>query len=501
MKNLIELRASGLLLPVTALPSPYGIGTLGEEARHFIDFLHASGQTFWQMLPIGPTGYGDSPYQSSSSYAGNPYLIDLDLLCEDGLLLPEEVQQTPFGTDASFVDYGLLYENRRPLLRKAFSRAKERGDELDWLAFLRKENSWLPDYALYASLKKKYGEKPWIDWPEALRNRDKQAMAAAKEELREDMLFEVFLQYVFFAQWEAMKRYANRKNVYLIGDLPIYIAEDSAELWANPQLFHMDKNNVPTIVGGVPPDDFSDEGQLWGNPLYDWDVHKKDDYAWWIDRLQKVYRFTDVLRIDHFRGFAGYWGIPHGSKKAADGRWYDGPGHDFFRVVNEQMPGAQIIAEDLGFMTPEVVKIRTDAGYPGMQILEFAFDAVSRDAEHLPHKHQRDNVVYIGTHDNQTLKDWMETQNAADVQYATDYFHLNKKEGIQWGFIRGAMTSVANLSIFQVQDLLYLGKEARINEPNTIGSNWTWRLQKDALTDSIAKKLKERTEWFGRATR
>lgn len=501
MKNLTSLRASGLLLSVTSLPSKYGIGTMGEEARNFIDFLHASGQTFWQLLPIGPTGYGDSPYQSSSSYAGNPYLIDLDALCADGLLLPEETEKTPFGTDPSFVDYGLLYENRRPLLRRAFLRAKERGDELQWLEFMEKEKSWLPDFALYAAIKKQNGEKPWKDWPDALRNRNPEAIAEAKSELRNDILFEVFLQYVFFAQWKEMKRYANRKSIYLIGDLPIYIAEDSAELWANPHLFHMDEDNVPEIVGGVPPDDFSDDGQLWGNPLYDWDVHKKENYAWWIDRLEKVYRFTDVLRIDHFRGFADYWGVPYTAKTAASGQWYKGPGADFFRAVNEQMPGAQIIAEDLGFMTPEVVKIRKDTGYPGMQILEFAFDAASKNSEHLPHKHQQDNVVYIGTHDNQTLKEWMETQNKADVQYATDYYHLNKKEGIQWGFIRGAMSSVANLAVFQVQDLLYLGKEARMNQPNTLQGNWSWRMLPGALTDSIAKKLKERTLWFGRNTR
>lgn len=500
MKNLTDLRASGLLLPLTALPSEHGIGTLGAEARHFIDFLHASGQTFWQMLPVGPTGYGDSPYQSSSSYAGNPYLIDLDLLCADGLLLPEEVEETPFGTDPGFIDYGLLYENRRPLLRKAFLRSLQRGDEIEILEFMRKEESWLPDFCLYTALKKQHGEKTWKDWPEPFRNRDEQALAKAKDELREDILFEAFMQWIFFAQWADMKRYANRKGIYLIGDLPIYIAEDSAELWANPHLFHMDENNVPSLVGGVPPDDFSKNGQLWGNPLYDWEVHKKEDYAWWIDRLQSVYRFTDILRIDHFRGFAGYWGIPYEASSAAAGQWYDGPGADFFSAVNRQMPGAQIIAEDLGFMTPEVVKTRKDAGYPGMQILEFAFDA-SMNADSLPHKHEKDNVVYIGTHDNQTLKEWMQTQSRADVQYATDYFHLNKKEGIQWGFIRGAMSSVANLSIFQVQDLLYLGAEGRMNRPNTAQGNWTWRMKPDALTDTMAKKLKERTEWFGRMTR
>lgn len=500
MKNLTDLRASGLLLAISSLPSKHGIGTLGEEAFHFIDFLHASGQTFWQMLPIGPTGYGDSPYQSSSSYAGNPYFIDLDLLCADGLLSVQEVEETPFCTDPSYVDYGLLYKHRRPLLRKAFLRALERGDETDLLAFMRKEESWLPDFALYTAIKKQNGEKPWIKWPASLKNRDNEAIRQAKEQLREEILFEVFLQKQFFTQWEAMKRYANRKGVYLMGDLPIYVSEDSAEVWANPHLFHMDKNRIPTMVGGVPPDDFSDDGQLWGNPLYDWDVHKKEQYAWWIDRLKNVYRFTDMLRIDHFRGFADYWGVPYGAKTAASGQWYKGPGADFFRAVNEQMPGAQIIAEDLGYMTPEVVKIRKDAGYPGMQILEFAFDP-SMNAEHLPHKHERDNVVYIGTHDNQTLKDWMQTQEQAVTDYATRYFHLDKKEGIQWGFIRGAMSSVANLAIFQVQDLLYLGKEARMNQPNTVSGNWTWRMHKEALTDTLAKKLKERTQWFGRDTR
>lgn len=498
--KMTEKRASGLLMPISALPSGYGIGTLGKAAYDFVDFLKASGQTYWQVLPLGPTGYGDSPYQSISSFAGNPYFIDLQMLIEQGLLERAEVDRIRFSSKTDRVDYGLLYETRKPLLKKAFLRTLENGGESDLLEFSVKEKSWLPDYALYAAVKRKYDEKSWVEWPKEIRKRKPEAIRKAKDELNEEILFEVFLQYQFYTQWNLLKKYANKKGVYLIGDLPIYVADDSVESWVRPELFYYDENDRPTIVGGVPPDDFSDDGQLWGNPLYSWDVHKEEGYAWWMERLRGVYRFYDVLRIDHFRGFEGFWGIPYGDKTAAGGMWYVGPGWDFFEVVNEQLPGADIIAEDLGFMTREVIDIRKRAGYPGMQILEFAF-AHTMDSDALPHRHQRDNVVYIGSHDNATLKEWMEDAPKEDVQYATDYFHLNKKEGINWGFIRGTMGSVANTTIFQVQDLLYLGREARMNRPATLGGNWAWRMEEDALTDAIAKKLKTLTEWYGRTTR
>lgn len=492
-----DKRASGLLLPISALPSNHGIGTLGKEAYAFVDFLHAAGQTYWQVLPIGPTGYGDSPYQSFSSFAGNPYFVDLDELIKEGLLTRDEVDKAKLYERADKVDYGLLYDHRYPLLKAAFLRALEKGMELEIREFATKESHWLPDYALYMALKKKYDEKPWEEWPKEYRKKEAKAMAAAKEELEQEILMTYFIQMKFFEQWAALKKYANKKRVYLIGDLPIYVAADSSETWDNPELFHIDENDRMTIVGGVPPDDFSDDGQLWGNPLYKWEEHKKDDYRWWIERLKAVGRFYDVLRIDHFRGFEGYWGIPAKSKTAATGKWYQGPGWDFFRVVNDKMPETDIIAEDLGYMNQEVIDIRLKAGYPGMQILEFAFDAkMTSDA--LPHKHQRDNVVYIGSHDNQTLAEWLETAPKANVEYATNYFHLNKKEGLNWGFIRGTMSSVANTSIFQVQDLLFLGAEARMNTPATLGDNWTWRLEKGQLTDAIAKKLWTLTKWYGR---
>lgn len=497
MQKYTSRRASGLLMPVSALPAPYGIGNLGLEARKFVDFLQQSGQSYWQVLPIGPTGYGDSPYQSWSSMAGNPYFIDLDALKEEGLITQEEIDSFSYQRENIRVDYGLLYENRKQILHKAYERYLGRGETDALFEFQETHKAWLSDYALYMTIKKHHNEQSWENWDDAYRTCEPEAMRAFMDEHKDEILYHIFVQFMFYKQWHALKNYANERGVRIIGDLPIYVAMDSAEIWAHPELFHMDENLKPSLVGGVPPDGFSADGQLWGNPLYDWDKHKKEGFTWWKQRLAGVAQFYDVLRIDHFRGFEAYWAIPAGSETAASGEWMKAPGEALFKAINEAFPELDIIAEDLGYMTEDVVALRKNAGYPGMQILEFSFGP-GMDSEALVHKHFRDNIVYIGSHDNQTLKQWLEETPSYEREYAKSYFNLTEEEGYNWGFIRGAMSSVANTAIFQVQDILFLGKEARMNEPGTVENNWVWRMEQGALTDEMAHKLRERTEWFGR---
>ena len=474
-------------MPISSLPSPYGIGTLGAEARKFADFLAAGGQSCWQLLPVGPTSYGDSPYQSFSSFAGNPYFIDLDILAEWGLLEPEEYQFLNWGNDPGQADYELLYKNRFQVLRLAVSRLS-RGDKFEMRGTLWGAD-WLEDYALFMALKDKFGGASWLDWPEELRLREPASLALARKELAAEIDFWKWVQHLFFSQWWSLKEYVNQKNISIIGDLPIYVALDSADVWANPDQFQLDENGRPTEVAGCPPDGFSADGQLWGNPLFDWERMKKDGYAWWLKRIAWQFQICDTLRIDHFRGFDSYYAIPYGDATAKNGRWKPGPGIGFFKAVNKALGKKDIIAEDLGFLTPSVHKLLKDSGYPGMKVLEFAFDSRDTGSDYLPHCYSPHCVVYAGTHDNDTIQGWMASAPKKDVSFAKAYLRLSKREGYHWGMMRSAWASPADLAVMQFQDLLGLGSEARMNIPSTLGNNWKWRALPSTFDEKLSKRL------------
>ena len=491
-------RSSGILMPISSLPSPHGIGTLGAEARKFVDFLADAGQSWWQILPVGPTSYGDSPYQSFSAYAGNPYLIDLDLLCEDGLLTPAEVNAVSWGTDPAWVDYSAIYNGRFPLLHLAMERGWER-DADKVKAFSEENDAWLPDYALFMALKRHFGMNAWTEWPdEDIRLRRPEAVARYREELADDIRLFTYIQYLFFRQWEALRSYAHEKGIGIIGDLPIYVAMDSADVWADPRAFQLDERNVPAEVAGVPPDYFTADGQLWGNPLYDWDAMKADGYTWWIRRIAGASRLYDILRIDHFRGLESYWAVPYGETTAKVGRWVKGPGMDLMNVLTQKFPNIQFIAEDLGYLTPEVRQLLEDSGLPGMKVLQFAFD--SREAaNYLPHTYPRHCVCYAGTHDNSTLMGWKDEAAPADIAMAREYLGLHDEEGFNWGVLRGGQSSVADLFIAQMQDYLGLGSEARMNTPGILGGNWQWRMLPGQITDELTARIARMTSLYGRS--
>ncbi len=479
-------RAAGVLLSVSSLPAPYGIGTLGRCAYDFVDFLVESGQNYWQMLPVGPISYGDSPYQSFSTFAGNPYYIDLDMLQTDGLLTSEEVQAHSWGDDPERVDYGAIYRARYALLERAFDRGWSR--ERQAVEEFACRQPWLDGYARFMALKRRYDMKPWTQWP---------AGEVPAEELERDVQFFTYLQFLFDRQWTALKQYANEKGISIIGDLPIYVAMDSADVWTNPERFLLDRDNVPVDVSGVPPDGFTDAGQLWGNPLYRWDAMKRDGYAWWESRLRGALERFDGIRLDHFRGLESYWAVPYGDETAAGGRWEPGPGEDFIKMVHEKFPGALIIAEDLGYVTKEVKELLECSGYPGMKVLEFAFD--SREAgDYLPHCYPENCVCYTGTHDNTTVLGWLEEAGPEDMEMARRYLGLNREEGYNWGFLRGGMGSKARLFVAQMQDYLDLGGAARMNTPGTLGGNWQWRMKPGAASPELARRLREFTRLFGR---
>ena len=483
-------------MPISSLPSPYGIGTLGAEARKFADFLAAGGQSCWQLLPVGPTSYGDSPYQSFSSFAGNPYFIDLDILAEWGLLEPEEYQFLNWGNDPGQADYELLYKNRFQVLRLAVSRLS-RGDKFEMRGTLWGAD-WLEDYALFMALKDKFGGASWLDWPEELRLREPASLALARKELAAEIDFWKWVQHLFFSQWWSLKEYVNQKNISIIGDLPIYVALDSADVWANPDQFQLDENGRPTEVAGCPPDGFSADGQLWGNPLFDWERMKKDGYAWWLKRIAWQFQICDTLRIDHFRGFDSYYAIPYGDATAKNGRWKPGPGIGFFKAVNKALGKKDIIAEDLGFLTPSVHKLLKDSGYPGMKVLEFAFDSRDTGSDYLPHCYSPHCVVYAGTHDNDTIQGWMSSAPKKDVSFAKAYLRLSKREGYHWGMMRSAWASPADLAVMQFQDLLGLGSEARMNTPSTLGNNWKWRALPGTFDEKLSKRLRREMKVYQR---
>lgn len=490
------MRASGILMHISSLPSPYGIGTFGKAAFDFVDFLHRTGQQYWQILPVGPTSYGDSPYQSFSTFAGNPYFIDLDLLREDGLLEKSEYAALRWCENEKYVDYKTIYEQRFQVLRKAFQRGFSR-DKAAVDAF-RSEKGWLEDYALFMALKDAQKGLPWLSWPDPLRTREPLALKRSRQELREDIDFWIYTQFLFFRQWDALKAYAKERRVSLIGDLPIYVAMDSADVWASPSLFSLGENLLPKLVAGVPPDYFSPDGQLWGNPIYDWDAHKKTGYAWWIARLEAAAALYDLVRIDHFRGFASYYAIPFGDKDAKRGRWVPGPGMAFFKALEASLGPLNIIAEDLGSLTEDVNVLLEESGFPGMKVLQFAFDG-NWDNPYLPHNHVKKCVVYTGTHDNDTLASWWNTAlTRKQRRYAAEYLNLTNREGIHWGILRAVWGSVADLAVAPIQDILGLDGRARMNKPSTVGDNWRFRITGDMLTPALEKRLLRITMLYNR---
>ncbi|MBO6214085.1 MAG: 4-alpha-glucanotransferase, partial [Lachnospiraceae bacterium] len=467
-------RQSGILMPIFSLPGKYGIGCFSREAYRFVDFLKSSGQKLWQILPIGPTSYGDSPYQSFSTFAGNPYFIDLEELTAQGLLTEDECNSADLGRRKDDIDYGLLFENRYKLLKKAYERAKDKPGDPD---FYKKNEDWLPDYALFMALKDAHKGAAFTTWEDELRLREPDALKKAREKYADEIGFYVYLQEEFYRQWSKLKQYANEKGIRIIGDIPIYVSGDSSDVWANPELFWLDDNGIPVSVAGCPPDGFSATGQLWGNPLYAWEYHKKTGYKWWIRRMEACRNLYDIVRIDHFRGFDQYYSIPYGEKTAVNGEWLDGPGIELFDAIKKELGHIEVIAEDLGYLTDSVRKLVKDTGYPGMKVLEFAFDGRDqKDSDeatndYLPFNYDKNCVVYTGTHDNETLKGWLDHIQPSELRQVKDYLNdkTREKNALVDGMVRLAMASSANMCVIPLQDYLRLDNEARINMPSTVG--------------------------------
>ncbi len=490
------MRTSGILLPVSSIPSAYGIGSFSKEAYEFVDFLERAGQSYWQILPLGPTGYGDSPYQSFSTFAGNPYYIDLEELIEEGLLTKEQCEARDFGANEAYVDYEKIYKSRFVVLKEAFDNSRIEENE-DFQAFAKENAFWLSDYSLYMAVKDSYKGKSWSEWDEDIRLRRPEAIERYRNQLKEEILFYEFQQYLFDTQWRKLKKYANDRGVKIIGDIPIYVALDSADTWANPELFQLDENRRPTGVAGCPPDAFSATGQLWGNPLYKWDYHKETEYAWWIQRISYCYKLYDVVRIDHFRGFDEYYNIPFGDTTAEFGRWEKGPGYDLFKVMKKKIGDKPVIAEDLGFLTPTVNQLLKKSGYPRMKVLQFAFDS-REESDYLPHNYTANSVVYTGTHDNDTTVGWYQVINRRDRSFAKKYLNIKSSRELEWNFIRAALGSVSDTAVIPMQDYLGLGSEARINVPSTLGTNWKWRMVKGQIPEGLAEKIYDVCKLYGR---
>ena len=488
-------RSAGILMPIFSLPSNYGIGTLGKEAYKFVDFLADAKQTYWQVLPIGPTSFGDSPYQSFSSFAGNPYFIDLDMLKDEGLLTKKDLSEIKVKNETK-IDYGWLFKNRFKVLYKAYINGIKK-DKNNLTKFI-KNNKAIHDYAVYMSIKEYFGMKSWIEWPDIkIRKRDPKTLKQYCDKLKDRIEFYEYIQYLFFKQFKKLKDYMNTKGIKLIGDIPIYIPLDSCDCWMNPECFELDDQYIPTAVAGVPPDYFTADGQLWGNPLYRYKYMKKDGYKWWINRIEGSIKLYDVIRIDHFRGFDTYWSVPYGEKTAKNGKWVKGPNMDLLDVLKAKFKNTEFIAEDLGYHTPGVQKMLDNFGFPGMKVLEFGFD--SREASnHAPHAYVENSVCYVGTHDNSTIIGWLTAANKDDVNYALKYLGLKDKKDFNWHMIIAGMSSVSRIFIAQLQDYLGLDDKARINQPGTLGNNWKWRLKKGQLDKKLAKKIGEYTIMYER---
>ena len=515
----IIMRESGILMPVSSLPGPYGIGCFGAEALKFVDFLAAAGQHIWQLLPLSPTGYGDSPYQSCSAFAGNPYFIDLDALKADGLLTAAQLKAEPWGTDPLSVDYGTLYTSRYKVLRAAYAAWREKYAGRfgcahyypdDYYAFTLTNESWLNDYAMYMALKTANGMKSWAEWPREYRLRDAGALAEFAAGQEEEIGFWKFLQYEFAVQWKKVKDYANEKGIKILGDIPIYVSADSVDAWVGGELFELDAQGGFARVAGCPPDYFSADGQLWGNPLYNWPYHKQTGYAWWVRRVRHALGIYDLLRIDHFRGFDTYWAIPAGSPTARTGKWENGPGMDLFRALEAALGKLPIIAEDLGDLVPSVRKLLADSTFPGMKVLQFAFGG--GDNEYLPHNHVKNSVVYPGTHDNTTLTDWwVNAAPAKEKANAAAYLHLTpckptakevaavRTDAARTALLRAALGSVADRAIIPMADWLGLGAQAHLNTPGKLGGNWAWRAAEGFDTALLAGRIEAECAVYCRA--
>lgn len=495
-------RRAGVIMHIASLPGKFGIGTLGREAYEFADFLSEAGLSYWQILPLGQTGYGDSPYQSFSAFAGNPYFIDFELLAKEGLLKEDEYVNEKYGDSEEDIDYGLLFKVKYKVLQKAyinFKSCKSLRIKDEYRKFTIQNKWWLDDYSLYMAIKNHFKLVSWLNWDEDIKKREEKALLKYKKLVKDDIEYWKFIQYVFFKQWNKLKRYINALGIKVIGDIPIYVAEDSADLWSNPESYLIDEETLePLAVAGCPPDAFSETGQLWGNPLYNWDSMEKDGFKWWIKRVEESFKLYDVVRIDHFRGLESYWKVPYGDKTAENGKWVKGPGMKLFKAIKEALGEVNIIAEDLGFLTDEVREFLKETGFPGMKVLQFAFDA-REESNYLPHTYDNNCVVYTGTHDNDTFKGWLEkTGPKEDTEYSKEYLALSMDEGYNWGFIRGAWSSVSYLSIALMQDFLYLGNEARINLPSTLGNNWRWRIKSGSYNCQLADKIYKYTKMYGR---
>jgi len=505
-------RASGILLHPTSLPGRFGIGDLGNGAYDFADFLVASGQSLWQVLPLGPTGYGDSPYACYSAFAGNTLLISPEKLFEEGWLTKADLDKIP-SQRSEQVDFARVHEVKRHILDKAFARYQRTTDtELRsaFETFAEQNASWLDDYALFRALKSAHDDAAWHEWEPSLVRRETVALARARQELHEQIEAHKFFQFLFFKQWFALKAYCNERNISFIGDIPIFVAQDSADVWTNPEQFKLDRNGIPTVVAGVPPDYFSATGQFWGNPVYNWDRMLADGFKWWIERVRATLQTVDIARVDHFRGFAACWEIPGGDKTAERGRWVEAPGKELFTAIRNALGDLPIIAEDLGVITPDVEKLRDQFGFPGMRILQFGFSSDTKNVD-LPHNYHHNVVVYTGTHDNDTTVGWFNsvagagsTRTAEQITreraFCLKYLNTNGEE-IHWDFIRAVLSSVANTAVVPLQDLLGLGTETRMNLPNSTQGNWAWRFAADALTDTHSERLNEMTDTYGRIRR
>lgn len=493
-------RSSGILLHPTSLPGKFGIGSLGKEAFDFVDFLVESGQKLWQVFPLGPTGYGDSPYQCFSAFAGNPLLISLEKLCEEGLLNEQDLN-THESFDNRSVDFGKIINFKMPILRKAYSNFSMNGTALEKIkfeTFCQNSTLWLEDYALFMALKDHFGGKPWVEWDSDIKLREEKALEYYTNHLAEKIKFQKFIQYLFFKHWKEVKSYANSNYIKVVGDIPIFVAFDSADAWSNPDIFLFDEDRKPVKVAGVPPDYFSATGQLWGNPLYDWDKLKETGFQWWIDRIKSNLVLSDIIRIDHFRGFAAYWAVPYGETTAINGEWVPAPGKELFTAIRNALGTLPIIAEDLGLITPDVIDLRDSFEFPGMKILQFAFDS-GEENDYLPHTYDKNCVVYTGTHDNDTVVGWYQKAKAEDKKFLHDYLNVNCSEAnIAFELIKAAWASTAVIALAPLQDLLGLGSEARINTPGLASGNWMWRYQAGELNSELAAKLRKATKLYFR---